>query len=199
MPEFSHSGHGDRCPRMPGFHYGADAVYFITIKTAGRVRLFGRLRHGRMDLNQFGEIVQSTWLAVPSHQPSVALDAFVVMPDHFHAILCLVRGRKAGGAKSCFGPTACLDPTDPNARPLPLSGPNPIYSASPRKRTRGVLPGSLGAVIGGFKAATTRAINLLRITLGEPVWQSNYHDSVIRNERHRRNAARYILLNPSRA
>jgi hypothetical protein len=53
-------------------------------------------------------------------------------------------------------------------------------------------------VIGGFKSATTRAISLVRNTPGEAVWQSNYHDSLIRSEGDRQRTVRYILLNPSR-
>jgi hypothetical protein len=53
-------------------------------------------------------------------------------------------------------------------------------------------------MIGSFKSATTRAINLLRGTPGERVWQSNYHDQLIHTEAQRRRTVRYVLLNPRR-
>jgi hypothetical protein len=62
-----------------------------------------------------------------------------------------------------------------------------------------VAAGSLGAVIGGFKSASTRTINLLRGTPGAPVWQSNYHDQVIHTEGQLRRIVRYVMLNPRRS
>ena len=36
-----------------------------------------------------GRIVEEAWLALPRHYASLALDAFVVMPNHVHGILVL--------------------------------------------------------------------------------------------------------------
>jgi len=38
----------------------------------------------------------------------------------------------------------------------------------------------------------------MRDTPGESVWQRNYHDRIIRNDRHRRRTRRYIQQNPAR-
>ncbi len=42
-----------------------------------------------MILSQIGQVVENTWLNLPSRFPSVGLDEFQVMPNHFHAILAL--------------------------------------------------------------------------------------------------------------
>lgn len=49
-----------------------------------------------------------------------------------------------------------------------------------------------------FKAATAKRINNLRNTPGGPVWQRNYYERVIRDERELERARKYILDNPHR-
>jgi REP element-mobilizing transposase RayT len=57
--------------------------------------------------------------------------------------------------------------------------------------------GSLGAVVGGFKSAVARRINLERRTPGESVWQRNYYERVIRSERLLIALRQYIETNPA--
>jgi hypothetical protein len=51
-------------------------------------------------------------------------------------------------------------------------------------------------MIRGFKSACTVRINTLRSSPGAPVWQRNYYDRIIRNERELNAARQYILDNP---
>lgn len=55
---------------------------------------------------------------------------------------------------------------------------------------------SLGAIIRGFKAATTKRINEVRQTPGAPVWQRNYYEHVIRNESELARIRKYVVNNP---
>ena len=61
----------------------------MTITTAARQPLFGEVRNGVVWLSAAGALVADVWMHLPIHFPSVRLDAFVVMPDHFHGILVL--------------------------------------------------------------------------------------------------------------
>lgn len=76
-------------PRLSGFDYRDTRAYFVTTNTQGRARLLGRATRSGIVLSRAGEIVLETWRALPSHYPHVALDAFVVMPDHVHGIVIL--------------------------------------------------------------------------------------------------------------
>jgi putative transposase len=42
-----------------------------------------------MVLSDLGEIVAEEWAEMARRRPYVDLDAWIVMPNHFHAILCL--------------------------------------------------------------------------------------------------------------
>ena len=55
----------------------------------------------------------------------------------------------------------------------------------------------MGAFVAGFKAAVTRRINAVRNTPEVPVWQRNYYERVIRNERELDAIRRYIEANPA--
>jgi len=56
----------------------------------------------------------------------------------------------------------------------------------------------LGGLIGAFKTVSTKQINLLRDTEGQVVWQRNYYEHIIRNEREMDRISRYIESNPTR-
>jgi putative transposase len=68
-----------RSIRLSGCDYSTPAAYFITICTRNR----------RCILSEVSDIVTAYWNEIPSHFPHVALDAFVVMPNHLHGILVL--------------------------------------------------------------------------------------------------------------
>jgi REP element-mobilizing transposase RayT len=61
-------------------------------------------------------------------------------------------------------------------------------------RRDSVVPGSLGATIGSFKAAVTKQIGRTN-TLSES-WQRNYHDHIIRDDKDLQNKTDYIEANP---
>ena len=52
--------------------------------------------------------------------------------------------------------------------------------------------GSLGALVGSFKTNAAVAINKLRRTPGAPVWQRNYYERVVRDERELNAIREYI-------
>ena len=57
----------------------------------------------------------------------------------------------------------------------------------------------LGALINGFKGSVTRRINLHRAERGlSPVtiWQRNYYERIIRDEKELHETQRYIIENP---
>lgn len=55
--------------------------------------------------------------------------------------------------------------------------------------------GSLGAVLGAFKAAATRQVNKLGDTPETPLWQSGYHARALRNEQATAAMRDYIAAN----
>ncbi|MDR0306528.1 MAG: hypothetical protein LBI42_06795 [Chitinispirillales bacterium] len=76
-----------RSIRLRGYDYSRIGLYFVTICIHDRISWFGKIVNGKMLLNECGQIAKNEWLATPGHRPNVVLHEFVVMPNHFHAII----------------------------------------------------------------------------------------------------------------
>ena len=63
---------------------------------------------------------------------------------------------------------------------------------SPRQRRKMLLP----KIIGRFKMNSAKQINQIRNTSGVPVWQRNYYEQIIRNEKSLEKIRNYIINNP---
>ena len=77
-------------PRHAAFDYRSFAAYFVMICAHDRRCLFGMIRRGRMALNAHGRIAVAEWERSEAMRDEVVLDAFVVMPNHLHGVVCLV-------------------------------------------------------------------------------------------------------------
>ena len=89
MPE---NGQIKRYRRFKGWDYTKGASLFITIATAPRRALFGRIVNGAMVLSPLGEKVKEAVEAIPLLNPGIMLFGHVVMPDHIHFNCALVPG-----------------------------------------------------------------------------------------------------------
>ncbi|NMB67235.1 MAG: hypothetical protein GYA20_00550 [Chloroflexi bacterium] len=180
MDEAERKIHHRRSLRLPGYDYSQPGAYFVTVMTHGRACLFGEVVDGKMILNAAGRIVAEIWNSLPARFPGVELGAWVVMPNHFHG-------------------TVEIHETNVGAiHELPLQDGN---DASPQQggderaaRRRMTLP----LVMGYFKMNTAKRINLLGNTPGQPVWQRNYYEHIIRNDEDYRLIHLYIEANPAR-
>ncbi|HEX7342775.1 MAG TPA: transposase [bacterium] len=143
----------------------------MTICAHNRLCLFGEIIKGRMRLNGWGMLVKDEWARIHQLRQNVELDAFVIMPNHVHGIVCILD----------YGTVQNPDVGARRASPLRM----------------GVRPGSLGAIVGAFKSALTRMINLQRGTIGNPVWQRNYYEHIIHNDREIEEIREYIINNPA--
>ncbi len=80
--------------RLRGWDYSNNGCYFITIVTAERQMLFGDIREGKMVLNEMGQIVQNEFFKSFEIREELFLGAFVLMPDHLHAVIILDNMKK---------------------------------------------------------------------------------------------------------
>jgi putative transposase len=185
MPShYDPSKHHRRSIRLKGYDYTSAGAYFITICTHHRQPLFGEITNGAMQLSQFGQIVRSHWLKLPNHYPHVQLDEFIIMPDHVHGILKI--SDPSGGAVGAGLTNPFSDPIDrPIIKPAPTgTSPHPDRHGIPE-------------IVRGFKTFSARRINQIRQTKGTPVWQRNYYERIIRDDRALHTIRRYIQTNPS--
>ncbi|MGB3491425.1 MAG: transposase [Elainellaceae cyanobacterium] len=172
MP-FNSDRHHRRSIRLNGYDYSSPGAYFITICTYHRQCLFGDIIDGEMRLNNTGQLVASEWMKTTQIRPDFDLDEWIVMPNHIHGIV-VISSNPNVGAHSC----------------APLRA--PLNTGIAYRKPR-----SLSSFVAGFKSATTKQINLKRDALGQPVWQRNYYDHIIRSEASLQHIRQYIEANPS--
>jgi len=75
--------------RLKDFDYSQPGGYFVTVCAQGHRQIFGAVRGDEMLPNMLGLIVENEWLRTPLLREGTTLDAFVVMPNHFHGILMI--------------------------------------------------------------------------------------------------------------
>ena len=61
--------------------------FFVTCQVAHNKSIFGAIVGERCELNPFGRRVEECWRELPKKYPELELDDFVLMPNHFHAIV----------------------------------------------------------------------------------------------------------------
>ena len=79
-----------RSIRLSEHDYSSPGAYYITLVTSNRENVFGEIMKGKMQLNDWGFLVRNEWLRLTSRFPHIQLDEFVVMPNHFHGIICII-------------------------------------------------------------------------------------------------------------
>lgn len=78
--------------RLREYDYRQSGAYFITIVSHNRRETFGRIDDGEVTLTQIGNIVKRCWRDIPFHFENIAVDVFVVMPNHIHGIIGIQEG-----------------------------------------------------------------------------------------------------------
>ncbi len=166
--------HHRKSIRLKGYDYSSEGLYFITICTQNKEYLFGEIVNGEMILNGAGLMVEKIYKELSIYFKNINFEEYVIMPNHFHCIIKIV---------DMVG--------------VPLVGTQ--MSGNNRATTR-VAP-TIGDIIGAFKSLTTvEYIKMVKNnqlpSFDKQVWQRNYYENIIRNEKAYLKVMEYIKDNP---
>ena len=178
---FDRHRHHRRSIRLPGYDYGQPGAYFVTICAWRRLSLFGAVHDGVVTLNACGRIVVEEWERSESIRAEIALDAFIVMPNHVHGIVWI------------RSPQSNIDHISNRRGERPLAP-----TANTSDLPRGYGSHTLASFVAGFKTGVTRRINTHRQSPGAAVWQRNYYEHVIRDDADLCRIRTYVDTNPAR-
>ena len=120
------------------------------------------------------------WLNIPKNFDNTSLDEFVLMPNHLLGIIFIHEARGKGEASP---------ERQSNGTVIKPGDASPLHA-------EGTIPGSVGAIIQNFKSVSTRKVNRLYFKPGNKIWQRNYYERIIRNERELNAIRKYIHDNP---
>ena len=162
--------------RLPDYDYSAPGAYFVTICTSDRRCILsdivvgdGVLDDPNVRLLPYGKIVAETLREIEKTYTWLALDRYVIMPNHIH-ILLRMEDRGPGNGR---GTAPAWETGDgPSRTPAPTN---------PR----------LAALISTMKRFTNKRC-------GAALWQRSYHEHVVRGEEDYRQIWEYIDTNPAK-
>jgi len=169
--------------RAQWWDYANAGAYFITICTAGREWLFGEILNNEMHLSPIGEMVYQEWNVSFDMRAELFCNTFVIMPNHIHAILRIENGIVVGTHGIVVGTHGRASRQTPTP-PMPTN--TGVAYRSPK---------SISSFMAGFKSAATKRINEYRNSPKMPVWQTRFHDHIIRNDAEYQRIYNYIETN----
>lgn len=171
--------------RAPWHNYNG-GWYFITVCTKNMVCYFGNVVDSKMRLNELGQAIADNLRDVSKHYSYCEIPIYVVMPNHIHAIV-IIDGEKTpyNRCDNCSRDVARRVSTPPTTPPPPTPTTKMTEIAN--------YQGWLSVVIGGIKSAVTKFANQNNMSF---VWQSRFHDHIIRNQDECNRITQYIENNP---
>ena len=86
-----------KSPRAQWLEYN-EGTYFVTVCTNERQHSFGEIRDGRMGMTGIGLFLVNELEHISLHHSHINVLQYVVMPNHFHAIIEIVGTQRAASA-----------------------------------------------------------------------------------------------------
>jgi len=192
--------HQRKSIRLKGYDYSQAGLYFVTICCQNREHMYGRIENGKMILNEPGLMIEKWYYELENKFPDIKCREMVVMPNHFHCIIENV------GAD----PRVC-----PNINKItkPISGgqsltalgeqPSVLLGEQPLVLLGEHVGSPLHSVVQWFKTMSTneyiRGVKTKHWQRFDgKLWQRNYWEHIIRNEKSYYTISDYIRNNPQK-
>ena len=172
---------GRRSIRLKQYDYSQAGGYFVTVCVQNRQCLLGEIVNSEMKMNQYGEIVRECWDEIPQKYQNVETDEFAVMPNHVHGIIIINDSEPNDNNDDGVG-----------AR---LSRPDEKTKGATQRRPYKI---TLGKIVACLKYESAKRINEINDSYGTKIWQRNYFEHTIRNEKELNRIREYIINNPAR-
>ncbi len=167
-----------RTNRISQHDYSQPGYYYVTICTENRNCILGVIEKGQMILNECGNAVKTYILELPIKYTDIELDQFIIMPNHVHVIINIVG--------------TIHESSEINDSKNNIDFKRAIHELPLQIVRRNML---LSKMVGYVKMRSAKRINILRNCPGKSVWQRNYHDHIIRNDRSLQRIREYICNN----
>lgn len=236
--KYNSEKHHRRSIRLKGYDYSQSGLYFITICVQNKHCLFGEIENGEMICNEYGKIAATEWINTESIRDNIRLHEYIIMPNHIHGIIEIVRRTDDCKGESQFAPNKndCKGELQfaPTKTAPTTTAPTPFKSPSQ----------TIGSIVRGYKIATIKKIkDAIKISdskgedsksdgkgelqfaptaektdssststrkgelqfaptiiksLKYKIWQRNYYEHIIRNEKSYQRISEYIITNPQK-
>lgn len=186
--------HHRRSIRLRNYDYAQAGVYFVTICAQHQECLFGAITNRTMRLNDAGRMVGRWFVELENKFHDIECDGFICMPNHVHFIVVNV-----GADLRVHPDISRVRPDISCVRPQPSS--RQIDTGQTHRSAPTGTP--LPQVVQWFKTMSTNEyIQGVKQNGWSPfpgkLWQRNYWEHIIRDEKELHRIREYILNNPTR-
>jgi putative transposase len=182
--------HHRKSIRLKNYDYSKNGYYFITICSKDRACIFGELTVGALlacaqnpctnemiTLSNIGKIIDYHWIHIPNQYENVFLDEYIIMPNHMHGIVVIDSERaQASNALSRTQASSAL--------------PRAQASSAP----------TISQIIRSFKSKSAmeylKYVKENTLNLSGKIWQCNYYEHIIRDNKELDQIGEYIVHNP---
>jgi len=191
--------HHRKSIRLKGYDYSQAGAYFVTVCCQDRECRFGKIENDEMILNEYGQIAYDEWTKLPKRFSNFELDVFQIMPNHMHGIIILNDNVGATLAVAQNDISQNGD-GDFNSEITMISNEKQLQQGQPQ----GIVPTmntTVGDIVGAYKSLVANGCLDTFKTKNETMWklwQRNYHEHIIRNEKSYQTISDYILNNPAK-
>ncbi|HUH73635.1 MAG TPA: hypothetical protein VLZ75_04445 [Chitinophagales bacterium] len=147
-----------------------------------------------MNFSEIGKIVETEWIKTPEirFDMNLELGEFVIMPNHFHAIIIIGKNEYNANTNSIPNPNTVIGRgamhcASTNDDGVPTDdGDNGGNQFGPQSK-------NLASIIRGFKSSVTTYARKNNLSFN---WQPRFHDHIIRSMNDYHRMLNYILTNP---
>ena len=192
MEQYNPDKHHRRSIRLVGYDYSQAGLYFVTLVCQDRAHLFGVVKDGIMYLNEFGQIAADEWLHTQEVRNNVVLHEFVVMPNHIHGIIEIQYPKESSNIVGAFkSPSQTIGAIVRGYKIATIKRIKELVKRT--EESNGVDSKGKLQFVPTATTATTREIIK---SLDYKIWQRNYYEHIIRDEKAYINISNYIIENP---
>ncbi len=186
--------HKRRSIRLKGYDYTQKGLYFVTICCQNRKHFYGNIENGIMILNDAGKMIEKWYYELENKFPNIKCQEMVVMPNHFH---CIIENVGTVGTDLRI----CPNSKSITGEHVPITGEHVPITGEHVPITGEHVGSPLHRMVQWFKTMSTneyirgvKTKNWKRFD--GKLWQRNYWEHIIRNEKSYHKISDYIKNNP---
>jgi REP element-mobilizing transposase RayT len=158
--------------KLNNWDYSNPGKYFITICTYKKNNFFGKIENNKIRLKEIGLVAKSNWLEITRHFDNIKLDEFIVMPNHVHGIIEIIKPLNSHvETRNCAS----------------------LHNDSNFKKMNNKSNQLIPKIIRIYKGSVQKYANDNKIFFG---WQPRYFDEVIFDDKRYFKIKNYIINNP---
>ena len=198
MEQYNPNKHHRRSIRLAGYDYSQAGLYFVTLVCQDRAHLFGAIKDGIMYLNEFGQIAVDEWLHTQEVRNNVVLHEYVVMPNHIHGIIEILFPKESNNIVGEFrSPSQTIGAIIRGYKIATIKRIKELVKRTEESKgeySKGEL--QFAPTVPTVPTAPTARTREIIKSLAYKIWQRNYYEHIIRDEKAYINISNYIIENP---